>query len=60
MSDEQKIRELSFRVVNTTEEDREAAITALKSAMAHYLEEQSDELLLADLQKMNNIKSNAA
>ena len=60
MSDEETIRELSFRAVNTTEADREAAITALKVAITQYLEEQSDELLLAELHKMNGNKIKAA
>lgn len=51
MSDEEQIRKLAFRVVNATDEDRDADITALKIAMARYLEEESDELLLCELQK---------
>jgi hypothetical protein len=54
MSEEERIRELCIRVVNAKESD-ETAVSALRSSIKQYLEDQSDELVLADLLKMPDI-----
>ena len=53
MADEaERIRELAIRVLNANDRNRKAAIAALQTAVSQYLEEQSDEILLADLKEL--------
>lgn len=55
MSEEGRIRELCFRVVEAKGSDREAALSELRSSVRQYLEDQSDELVLADLLKLPDV-----
>jgi len=49
---EEQIRELALRVLLAKDGDDDAAVAELEGAVAKYLEEQSDKLLLADLKKL--------
>jgi len=55
MLEEDRIRELCSRVVSGGDSDPEATVGELKSAIKHYLEDQSDGLVLANLLKMPDI-----
>ena len=55
MLEEDRIRELCSRVVSGGDSDPEATVGALRSATKQYLEDQSDELVLANLLKLPDI-----
>ena len=55
MLKEDRIRELCSRVVSGRDTAPEASVAALRSAINQYLEDQSDELVLADLLKLPDV-----
>ena len=55
MLEEDRIRELCSRVVSSTDSNPEATVTALRTTIKQYLEDQSDELVLANLLKLPDI-----
>lgn len=55
MLEEDRIRELCSRVVRGRDSDPEATVGELRSAIKQYLEDQSDELVLANLLKIPDI-----
>lgn len=55
MLKEDLTRELCTRVVRGRDSDAEATLDALRSAIKQYLEDQSDELVLANLLKIPDI-----
>jgi hypothetical protein len=55
IDENQRIRDLCIRVLNAMDADRESAIIALQSALRQYLEDQSDELVIAELLKIPDV-----
>jgi hypothetical protein len=55
VSDEERIREHCTRLLKAKHEDWEREARALGSAITEYLQDQSDEIVLADLLSMPEI-----
>lgn len=55
MLEEDRIRELCSRVVNGSDSDPDATVGELRSAIKQYLEDKSDELVLANLLKLPDV-----
>ena len=55
MLEEDRIRELCSRVVSGRDSDPDATVGELRSAIKQYLEDRSDELVLANLLEMPDI-----